>query len=137
MHGRDPSPEAFTCRLPGRAVRIRALQIGGSFAVVVEGRAVLHHQLWSSCRAKRTPGTPTPGSLTGAVLAACSGPLAMVGSAMIGGILLALIEGLASSSLATLPNSSTMHPRSWKASASRPLRRAVRPQAMPDYQLHH
>ncbi|XP_006867466.1 PREDICTED: mitochondrial import inner membrane translocase subunit Tim17-B-like [Chrysochloris asiatica] len=46
-------------------------------------------------RGKEDPwNSITSGALTGAVLAARSGPLAMVGSAMMGGILLALIEGV-------------------------------------------
>ncbi|XP_072423620.1 mitochondrial import inner membrane translocase subunit Tim17-B-like [Chiloscyllium punctatum] len=46
-------------------------------------------------RAKEDPwNSITSGALTGAVLASRSGPLAMVGSAMMGGILLALIEGV-------------------------------------------
>ncbi|XP_036160363.1 mitochondrial import inner membrane translocase subunit Tim17-B isoform X2 [Myotis myotis] len=46
-------------------------------------------------RGKEDPwNSITSGALTGAVLAARSGPLAMMGSAMMGGILLALIEGV-------------------------------------------
>ncbi|ETE70965.1 Mitochondrial import inner membrane translocase subunit Tim17-B [Ophiophagus hannah] len=46
-------------------------------------------------RGKEDPwNSITSGALTGAVLASRSGPLAMVGSAMMGGILLALIEGV-------------------------------------------
>lgn len=46
-------------------------------------------------RGKEDPwNSITSGALTGAVLAARSGPLAMAGSAMMGGILLALIEGV-------------------------------------------
>ncbi|RXN20169.1 mitochondrial import inner membrane translocase subunit Tim17-B [Labeo rohita] len=45
-------------------------------------------------RGKEDPwNSITSGAMTGAILAARSGPLAMVGSAMMGGILLALIEG--------------------------------------------
>ena len=46
-------------------------------------------------RGKEDPwNSITSGAQTRAVLAARSGPLAMVGSAMMGGILLALIEGV-------------------------------------------
>uniref|UniRef100_A0A3Q2WYD0 Translocase of inner mitochondrial membrane 17 homolog B (yeast) n=1 Tax=Haplochromis burtoni TaxID=8153 RepID=A0A3Q2WYD0_HAPBU len=45
-------------------------------------------------RGKEDPwNSITSGALTGAILAARSGPLTMMGSAMMGGILLALIEG--------------------------------------------
>lgn len=45
-------------------------------------------------RGKEDPwNSITSGALTGAILAARNGPVAMVGSAAMGGILLALIEG--------------------------------------------
>lgn len=45
-------------------------------------------------RGKEDPwNSITSGALTGAILAARNGPVAMVGSAAVGGILLALIEG--------------------------------------------
>uniref|UniRef100_H3AT12 Translocase of inner mitochondrial membrane 17A n=1 Tax=Latimeria chalumnae TaxID=7897 RepID=H3AT12_LATCH len=46
-------------------------------------------------RGKEDPwNSITSGAMTGAVLAARNGPVAMVGSAAMGGILLALIEGV-------------------------------------------
>uniref|UniRef100_A0A2K5MFE3 Translocase of inner mitochondrial membrane 17B n=3 Tax=Cercopithecinae TaxID=9528 RepID=A0A2K5MFE3_CERAT len=76
------------------AVRIRAPQIGGSFAVWGGLFSTIDCGL-VRLRGKEDPwNSITSGALTGAVLAARSGPLAMVGSAMMGGILLALIEGV-------------------------------------------
>uniref|UniRef100_A0A8C5W039 Translocase of inner mitochondrial membrane 17B n=1 Tax=Microcebus murinus TaxID=30608 RepID=A0A8C5W039_MICMU len=76
------------------AVRIRAPQIGGSFAVWGGLFSTIDCGL-VRLRGKEDPwNSITSGALTGAVLAARSGPLAMMGSAMMGGILLALIEGV-------------------------------------------
>ncbi|XP_047393037.1 mitochondrial import inner membrane translocase subunit Tim17-B isoform X3 [Sciurus carolinensis] len=76
------------------AVRIQAPQTGGSFAVwgclfsTVDCGLV-------QIRGREDPwNSITSGAVTGAVLAARSGPLAMMGSAMMGGVLLALIEGV-------------------------------------------
>uniref|UniRef100_A0A8D2DIB3 Translocase of inner mitochondrial membrane 17B n=1 Tax=Sciurus vulgaris TaxID=55149 RepID=A0A8D2DIB3_SCIVU len=76
------------------AVRIQAPQIGGSFAVwgclfsTVDCGLV-------QIRGREDPwNSITSGAVTGAVLAARSGPLAMMGSAVMGGVLLALIEGV-------------------------------------------
>ncbi|XP_074538258.1 mitochondrial import inner membrane translocase subunit Tim17-B isoform X1 [Halichoeres trimaculatus] len=75
------------------AVRIRAPQIGGSFAVWGGLFSTIDCGL-VQLRGKEDPwNSITSGALTGAILAARSGPLTMVGSAMMGGILLALIEG--------------------------------------------
>ncbi|XP_033825133.1 mitochondrial import inner membrane translocase subunit Tim17-B isoform X1 [Periophthalmus magnuspinnatus] len=82
-------------RLKGsaKAVRIRAPQIGGSFAVWGGLFSTIDCGL-VRLRGKEDPwNSITSGALTGAILAARSGPLTMVGSAMMGGILLALIEG--------------------------------------------
>ncbi|XP_043935258.1 mitochondrial import inner membrane translocase subunit Tim17-B-like [Protopterus annectens] len=76
------------------AVKIRAPQIGGSFAVWGGLFSTIDCGL-VKLRGKEDPwNSITSGALTGAVLASRSGPLAMVGSAMMGGILLALIEGV-------------------------------------------
>ncbi|XP_039768358.1 mitochondrial import inner membrane translocase subunit Tim17-B isoform X2 [Ornithorhynchus anatinus] len=76
------------------AVRSRAPQIGGSFAVWGGLFSTIDCGL-VRLRGKEDPwNSITSGALTGAVLASRSGPLAMVGSAMMGGILLALIEGV-------------------------------------------
>uniref|UniRef100_A0A2K6EUG6 Translocase of inner mitochondrial membrane 17B n=1 Tax=Propithecus coquereli TaxID=379532 RepID=A0A2K6EUG6_PROCO len=76
------------------AVRIRAPQIGGSFAVWGGLFSTIDCGL-VRLRGKEDPwNSITSGALTGAVLAARSGPLAMMGSAMMGGVLLALIEGV-------------------------------------------
>uniref|UniRef100_UPI0037E764CF mitochondrial import inner membrane translocase subunit Tim17-B isoform X1 n=1 Tax=Semicossyphus pulcher TaxID=241346 RepID=UPI0037E764CF len=75
------------------AVRIRAPQIGGSFAVWGGLFSTIDCGL-VRLRGKEDPwNSITSGALTGAILAARSGPLTMMGSAMMGGILLALIEG--------------------------------------------
>ncbi|XP_043425662.1 mitochondrial import inner membrane translocase subunit Tim17-B isoform X2 [Panthera pardus] len=72
--------------LPQRPCRSFAVW-GGLFSTIDCGLVRL--------RGKEDPwNSITSGALTGAVLAARSGPLAMVGSAMMGGILLALIEGV-------------------------------------------
>ncbi|KAM8863948.1 mitochondrial import inner membrane translocase subunit Tim17-B isoform 2-T2 [Spinachia spinachia] len=72
------APAGVGHRLRGsaNAVRMRAPQIGV--------RLREKEDPWNSI---------TSGALTGAILAARSGPLTMMGSAMMGGILLALIEG--------------------------------------------
>lgn len=90
------SPVGFRHRFRGslNAVRIRAPQIGGSFAVWGGLFSTIDCGL-VHMRGKEDPwNSITSGALTGAVLAARSGPLAMMGSAMMGGILLALIEGV-------------------------------------------
>ncbi|XP_037016947.2 mitochondrial import inner membrane translocase subunit Tim17-A isoform X1 [Artibeus jamaicensis] len=75
------------------AVRTRAPQLGGSFAVWGGLFSMIDCSL-VRVRGKEDPwNSITSGALTGAVLAARNGPVAMVGSAAMGGILLALIEG--------------------------------------------
>ncbi|XP_015361940.2 mitochondrial import inner membrane translocase subunit Tim17-B isoform X2 [Marmota marmota marmota] len=75
-------------------VRIHAPQIGGSFAVWGFLFSTVDCGL-VQLRGREDPwNSITNGAVTGAVLAARSGPLAMVGSAMMGGILLALVEGV-------------------------------------------
>lgn len=96
LKGFRNAPAGLRHRLRGSAsaIRTRAPQIGGSFAV--------WGGLFSTidCGLGRLRGREDPwnsiasGALTGAVLAARSGPLAMVGSAVMGGLLLALIEGV-------------------------------------------
>uniref|UniRef100_H0VD31 Translocase of inner mitochondrial membrane 17B n=1 Tax=Cavia porcellus TaxID=10141 RepID=H0VD31_CAVPO len=84
------APVGIQHRLRGsvNAVRIRAPQIGGSFAVWGGLFSTIDCGL-VRMRGKEDPwNSITSGALTGAVLAARSGPLAMVGSAMMGGILL-------------------------------------------------
>ncbi|XP_033942865.1 mitochondrial import inner membrane translocase subunit Tim17-B isoform X1 [Pseudochaenichthys georgianus] len=76
------------------AVRVRAPHIGGSFAVWGGVFSTIDCGL-VRLRGKEDPwNSITSGALTGAILAARSGPVTMVGSAMMGGILLALIEGI-------------------------------------------
>ncbi|KTG36012.1 hypothetical protein cypCar_00018101 [Cyprinus carpio] len=89
------APVGVRHRLRGsaNAVRVRAPQIGGSFAVWGGLFSTIDCGL-VRLRGKEDPwNSITSGAMTGAILAARSGPLAMVGSAMMGGILLALIEG--------------------------------------------
>uniref|UniRef100_A0A672ZHY7 Translocase of inner mitochondrial membrane 17 homolog B (yeast) n=1 Tax=Sphaeramia orbicularis TaxID=375764 RepID=A0A672ZHY7_9TELE len=89
------APAGVGHRLKGsaNAVRIRAPQIGGSFAVWGGLFSTIDCGL-VRLRGKEDPwNSITSGALTGAILAARSGPLTMMGSAMMGGILLALIEG--------------------------------------------
>uniref|UniRef100_A0A8B9XX65 Translocase of inner mitochondrial membrane 17B n=1 Tax=Bos mutus grunniens TaxID=30521 RepID=A0A8B9XX65_BOSMU len=153
------APVGMRHRLRGsvNAVRIRAPQIGGSFAVWGGLFSTIDCGL-VRLRGKEDPwNSITSGALTGAVLAARSGPLAMVGSAMMGGILLALIEGVGilltrytaqqfrngeypvklvrrgGNALSCLLHSSVYlfisfpAPHSWRTLASCPLRRYPRP----------
>uniref|UniRef100_A0A8C5PE71 Translocase of inner mitochondrial membrane 17B n=1 Tax=Leptobrachium leishanense TaxID=445787 RepID=A0A8C5PE71_9ANUR len=90
------APMGINYRLRGsmNAVRIRAPQIGGSFAVWGGLFSTIDCGL-VRIRGKEDPwNSITSGALTGAVLASRSGPLAMAGSALMGGVLLALIEGV-------------------------------------------
>ncbi|CAM9863934.1 mitochondrial import inner membrane translocase subunit Tim17-B [Petromyzon marinus] len=76
------------------AMKLRAPQIGGSFAVWGGLFSTIDCGL-VKLRGKEDPwNSITSGALTGAVLASRSGPVAMVGSAVMGGVLLALIEGV-------------------------------------------
>ncbi|KAG5836457.1 hypothetical protein ANANG_G00254960 [Anguilla anguilla] len=73
-----------------------------AFVQVCKGSFAVWGGLFSTidCGLVRLRGKEDPwnsiasGAMTGAVLASRSGPLAMMGSAMMGGILLALIEGV-------------------------------------------
>ncbi|XP_024605431.1 mitochondrial import inner membrane translocase subunit Tim17-A [Neophocaena asiaeorientalis asiaeorientalis] len=89
------SPVGVNHRLRGSltAVRTRAPQLGGSFAVWGGLFSMIDCSM-VQVRGKEDPwNSITSGALTGAILAARNGPVAMVGSAAMGGILLALIEG--------------------------------------------
>uniref|UniRef100_A0A3P9J0B7 Translocase of inner mitochondrial membrane 17 homolog B (yeast) n=1 Tax=Oryzias latipes TaxID=8090 RepID=A0A3P9J0B7_ORYLA len=80
------APAGVAHRLKGSTNAIFFAVWGGLFSTIDCGLVRL--------RGKEDPwNSITSGALTGAVLAARSGPLTMVGSAMMGGILLALIEG--------------------------------------------
>ncbi|XP_055970770.1 mitochondrial import inner membrane translocase subunit Tim17-A-like [Sorex fumeus] len=89
------SPVGVNHRLRGSltALNTKAPQLGGSFAVW----GVLFSMIDCSLvqvRGKEDPWTSiTSGALTGAILAARNDPVAMVGSAEMGGILLALVKG--------------------------------------------
>ncbi|KAM9536286.1 mitochondrial import inner membrane translocase subunit Tim17-A-like isoform 1-T1 [Salvelinus alpinus] len=75
------------------AIKTRAPQLGGSFAVWGGLFSMIDCGL-VKVREKEDPwNSITSGAMTGAILAARNGPVAMVGSAAMGGILLALIEG--------------------------------------------
>nr|XP_039330634.1 mitochondrial import inner membrane translocase subunit Tim17-A-like [Saimiri boliviensis boliviensis] len=95
MKGFPNSPVGVNHRLRGSltANKTRALQLGGSLAIwgglfsMIDCRTV-------QVRGKEDPwNSITSGTLTGAILAARNGPVAMVGSAAMGGILLASTEG--------------------------------------------
>uniref|UniRef100_A0A1W7R9F2 Mitochondrial import inner membrane translocase subunit TIM17 n=1 Tax=Hadrurus spadix TaxID=141984 RepID=A0A1W7R9F2_9SCOR len=76
------------------AVKSRAPIIGGNFAVWGGLFSTIDCSL-VHIRKKEDPwNSITSGALTGAVLAVRNGAGAMVGSAIIGGVLLALIEGV-------------------------------------------
>ncbi|KAM6151235.1 mitochondrial import inner membrane translocase subunit Tim17-B [Rhynchocyon petersi] len=90
------APVGIRHRLKGSvsAVRIRAPQIGGGFAVWGGLLSTIDCGL-ARLRGKEDPWNPiTSGALTSAVLAARRGPLTMVSSAIVGGILLAFVEGV-------------------------------------------
>ncbi|GAB6029894.1 Mitochondrial import inner membrane translocase subunit Tim17-B [Chamberlinius hualienensis] len=90
------APSGFNRRLVGSliAVKERAPIIGGNFAVWGGLFSTIDCTL-VHLRKKEDPwNSITSGALTGAILAARSGPGAMVGSAVIGGVLLAMIEGV-------------------------------------------
>ncbi|XP_068842431.1 mitochondrial import inner membrane translocase subunit Tim17-A isoform X1 [Capricornis sumatraensis] len=75
------------------AIKTRAPQLGGSFAVWGGLFSMIDCSM-VQVRGKEDPwNSITSGALTGAILAARNGPVAMVGSAAVGGVLLALIEG--------------------------------------------
>lgn len=90
------SPTGFNKRLAGSwvAIRTRAPLIGGSFAVwgglfSTVDCALIH------VREKEDPyNSIVSGAVTGAILAVRKGVVSMAGSALIGGILLAMIEGV-------------------------------------------
>uniref|UniRef100_A0A7N9I9X6 Mitochondrial import inner membrane translocase subunit TIM17 n=1 Tax=Macaca fascicularis TaxID=9541 RepID=A0A7N9I9X6_MACFA len=89
------SPVGVNHRLRGSltAIKTRAPQLGGSFAVWGGLFSMIDCSM-VQVRGKEDPwNSITSGALTGAILAARNGPVAMVGSAAMGGILLALIEG--------------------------------------------
>ncbi|KAB0345050.1 hypothetical protein FD754_021976, partial [Muntiacus muntjak] len=89
------SPVGVNHRLRGSltAVKTRAPQLGGSFAVWGGLFSMIDCSM-VQVRGKEDPwNSITSGALTGAILAARNGPVAMVGSAAMGGVLLALIEG--------------------------------------------
>jgi len=90
------APIGINRRLLGSlvAVKERAPIIGGNFAVW-GGMFSSIDCTMVHLRKKEDPwNSITSGALTGAVLAVRSGAGAMVGSAVIGGVLLALIEGV-------------------------------------------
>ncbi|XP_019401952.1 PREDICTED: mitochondrial import inner membrane translocase subunit Tim17-A [Crocodylus porosus] len=89
------SPVGVNHRLRGSltAIKTRAPQLGGSFAIWGGLFSMIDCSM-VQVRGKEDPwNSITSGALTGAILAARNGPVAMVGSAAMGGILLALIEG--------------------------------------------
>lgn len=90
------APTGFNRRLAGSwvAIRTRAPVIGGSFAVWGGLFSTIDCTL-IHFRQKEDPyNSIASGALTGAVLAVRKGVGSMVGSALIGGILLAMIEGV-------------------------------------------
>uniref|UniRef100_A0A673A7H3 Translocase of inner mitochondrial membrane 17 homolog A (yeast) n=1 Tax=Sphaeramia orbicularis TaxID=375764 RepID=A0A673A7H3_9TELE len=89
------APAGMSHRMRGSmtAIKTRAPQLGGSFAVWGGLFSMIDCGL-VKVRGKEDPwNSITSGAMTGAILAARNGPVAMVGSAAMGGILLALIEG--------------------------------------------
>ena len=133
IEGFRNAPVGIRHRMRGsvNAVRIRAPRIGGSFAVRWSLFSTIDCGL-VRLRGKEDPwNSITGGALTRAVLAACSGPSATVGSAKTGSIPLALIEDGGILLNRSSCSSSALHPHSWRTPASCPLRRVPRPQATP------
>ncbi|XP_035229659.1 mitochondrial import inner membrane translocase subunit Tim17-B-like isoform X1 [Stegodyphus dumicola] len=90
------APSGTTRRLQGSlaAIKQRAPIIGGNFAVWGGLFSTIDCSL-VHIRKKEDPwNSIASGALTGAVLAVRNGTGAMIGSAVIGGVLLALIEGM-------------------------------------------
>jgi len=90
------APAGFTHRLNGSmtAIKTRAPIIGGNFAVWGGLFSTIDCSL-IKVRGKEDPWNAIiSGAATGGILAARSGVPAMVGSALIGGVLLAMIEGV-------------------------------------------
>ncbi|XP_071960255.1 mitochondrial import inner membrane translocase subunit Tim17-B-like [Antedon mediterranea] len=94
--GARNAPAGFRYRLAGSlmAVKHKAPIVGGNFAIW-GGLFSTFDCTLVHLRQKEDPwNSITSGALTGAVLAARSGAVAMTGSAVIGGVLLAMIEGI-------------------------------------------
>lgn len=90
------APTGFSKRLNGSllAIKTRAPMIGGSFAVWGGLFSTVDCTL-THFRQKQDPyNNIASGAITGAILSVRKGPGAMIGSALIGGILLAMIEGV-------------------------------------------
>ncbi len=90
------SPAGFSHRLTGSmtAIKTKAPVIGGNFAVWGGLFSTIDCSL-IKLRGKEDPWNAiASGAATGGILAARSGVGAMVGSAIIGGVLLAMIEGV-------------------------------------------
>ncbi|XP_027197325.2 translocase of the inner mitochondrial membrane 17b [Dermatophagoides pteronyssinus] len=90
------APSGFSRRSAGAwsTVRARAPIIGGNFAVWGGLFSTIDCSL-IYIRKKEDPwNSITSGALTGAILSVRNGTGAMIGSAIIGGVLLALIEGM-------------------------------------------
>lgn len=90
------SPAGMSHRLTGSmaAIKTRAPVIGGNFAVWGGLFSTIDCSL-IKLRGKEDPWNAiASGAATGGILAARSGAGAMVGSAIIGGVLLAMIEGV-------------------------------------------
>jgi len=90
------APAGFTHRTNGSlvAIKTRAPIIGGNFAVWGGLFSTIDCSL-IKLRGKEDPWNAiASGAATGGILAARSGAGAMVGSAIIGGVLLAMIEGV-------------------------------------------
>lgn len=90
------APSGMNRRLLGSltAIKTRAPIVGGNFAIWGGMFSVIDCSL-VKIRKKEDPwNSITSGAVTGGVLAARNGVGAMVGSALVGGILLAMIEGI-------------------------------------------
>ncbi|XP_013860212.1 mitochondrial import inner membrane translocase subunit Tim17-A [Austrofundulus limnaeus] len=89
------APSGMSHRMRGSmtAIKTRAPQIGGGFAAWGGVFAMVDCGL-IRVRGKEDPwNSITSGALTGAILSSRRGPVTMIGSGIMGGILLALMEG--------------------------------------------
>lgn len=90
------APAGITHRMNGSmtAIKARAPVLGGNFAIWGGLFSTIDCSL-IKMRGKEDPWNAIiSGAATGGILAARSGPGAMLGSAIIGGVLLAMIEGV-------------------------------------------
>jgi len=116
--GAKDAPQGFSTRLRGgvTALQARSSVLGGQFAVWGFLFACCDCSL-TAVRQKEDPwNSIISGAVSGGVLAARAGPKHMVGNAVMGGVLLALIEGL-TIAMSNYFDGGTDNPESFDATA--------------------